>query len=203
MACASGPKKTESLIERLSGMKKKHTNLDSLLDQNAAEQLSTVDWDKLHSGIQKRLDHAQDVSRLHLRSHTMLKWAVGLSAAAAMVMAAYIFRHDGSNGIELLPGQRAAVKLIEPDTLANIEISQSTDIEHASVIIEPSAEKAQVRFGQQDQRIAQCNVTIIDQNGHTEKENNQRPSWVIMIASQPEELENADEQEQAEIACLF
>ncbi|MHC4386506.1 MAG: hypothetical protein ACYTEU_12220 [Planctomycetota bacterium] len=184
-------------------MKKKHTNLDSLLDQNAAEQLSTVDWDKLHSGIQKRLDHAQDVSRLHLRSHTMLKWAVGLSAAAAMVMAAYIFRHDGSNGIELLPGQRAAVKLTEPDTVAKVNVTESSGNRHVSVAIEPSAQKTQVSFGQSDRQIAQCSVTIIDQNGHTEKENNQRPSWVIMIASQAEDLENADEQEQAEIACLF
>ena len=91
MACTSGPKKTESPFERLSGMKKKHTNLDSLLGQNASDQLSMVDWDRLHSDIQQRLDHAGDINHNHSVSPNMLRWAVGLSAAAAMVMAIFIF----------------------------------------------------------------------------------------------------------------
>jgi hypothetical protein len=184
-------------------MKKKYSNLDSLLDRNAAELLSMVDWDRLHSGIQQRLDHAQDISRTHLRPHTMLKWAVGLSVAAAMVMAVFIFQHDGSNGVELPPGQRAAVKLMEPDMTARVQIRQSLDDKYVSVIMEPSAQKIQVSFSPPDRQIVQCDVTIIDQNGHTEKETNRQPSWVIMILSEPEELKNGTEQEQAEIACLL
>ena len=184
-------------------MKNKHTNLDSLLDQNAAEQLSTVDWDQLHSDIQKRLDHAQTIGQPRSLPPNMLRWAIGLSAAAAMVMVVYIFQHDGSNGIELIPGQRAAVKLTERDTMVKVQISESPDNKYASVTIQPSVQKTHVSFGQLDRQIAQCDVTIIDQNGLMEKKKNLRPSWVIMIASQAEGLENGTEQEQADFACLL
>lgn len=183
-------------------MKNKYENLDSLLNQNAARQLAAVDSDRLHADIRWRLDHAQQLPSPCLMQPFVLRWAVGLSVAAAMVMLVFILRSPRTRGIELSDGQCAAVKLIEPDTQAKIEIGQLDDI-RTSVTIQPVAQKAQVSFSQSAPQIALCNVTIINQNGHAHKEKNRHPSWVIIIPSQEERPENETVQEQGDIACLL
>lgn len=203
MACLSGPKKTKNLVERLSGMKTKHANIDSLLDHHAARQLSMVDSDRLYADIQQRLDHANDMTRLYSKSHYAKKWAMGFSAAAAILIVVFLLQFSSPKNLKLPAGQRAAVRLVETNVHTRVKISESEGSQRNSILTVPSAQKTYVSFTPPDRQITQCEVKIIDQNGHIKKEKNQQPSWVIMFNTHPNESRNEYEQEQADIACLL
>lgn len=180
-------------------MNKKHEPIDSLLSRQADQQLSAVDWDQLYGRIQNRLDQAEDRSHIRLTKRRWFRWAVGLSAAAAGFVVMLKLNNTTPQPIPLDPGRCAAVQLIEHEnrTVAKIEDAAATQ---SVIVMEPSQKQTVVCFTEPQRVVAQCNVTIVDQNGQAEKENNPRSSWVMMTVSKPAPAENQAEKDQLDIA---
>ena len=179
---------------------KKHETIDSLLDYHAAKQLSMLDADRLYTDIRRRLDSAGQQSHSTITMRPVLRWAIGLSAAAAMLTAVFMLTRTREKGIELPAGQLAAVQLTEPGSLASVTISNDRDI---SVTIEPTKPALQIQFEDESHQVAQCSVQVINRNGHAEKEKNSRPTWVIIVPASPDKAENGDARKQADFACLL
>ncbi len=175
-------------------------NIDRLIDEHTDRQLSMVDWDRLHNRIQTRLDQAQNRSNIPLAEKQWLRTAVGISTAAVLLLAIFIFNHKKAQPIPLAPGRHAAVQWTEHNNVAETSIKNAADATSAIVIM-PSQMKTQVRFSRVDRPVAQCEITIIDQNGR-EKKTSSRPSWVMMFAPESDMSENGTDAEN-ELACLL
>lgn len=183
-------------------MKENMENIDLLINENTDQQLSSVDWDQLYGRIQKRLDTAKKpVGTVSMRRN-LFRWAVGISSAAAVLLFIFTLMDDNNTMIPLPPGQRAVVKVTENQTVVKVEIKKLNDSGYASVAIQPTGNKIQADCKPQEQLAVQCDVTIIDQNGHTEN-NDMRPSWIMMMASSPAPAENKTDNDQLDIACLL
>lgn len=185
-------------------MKENLDNIDFLIADNTDRQLSTIDWAQLYSRIQNRLDDApQQTNRLSIK-RLALRWTVGITAvAAAILLAVFVLTENKKPPLVLPAGQLAVVQLTQHRPIAAVEIGKRADTNYVSVTIEPASSRTQVSFSQQEQRVAQCDVVIIDQNGQAEKEKNPLPSWIIIMASKPAVAENQTDQQQLDIACLL
>jgi preprotein translocase subunit SecF len=184
-------------------MKENLEKIDLLINENTDRQLLAVDWDQLYGRIQKQVDDAEKRTGTVSIKKKIFRWVVGISSAAAVLLVIFALMENRNPGLSLPSGQQAVVKLTEHRAVVKTEIEKRTGASHVSVAIEPPANRAQVRFGQQGHQVAQCDIVIIDQNGQTEKAQTPRPSWIIMMASKPASSENQTDKNQLEIACLL
>jgi hypothetical protein len=184
-------------------MKENLENIDLLINDNMDRQLSTVDWNQLYGRIQTRLDEARKQTRPVFIKRAVFRGAVGISSAAAVLLVVFVLMGKKEQPLLLNPGQRAAVQFTQCRTIAKTEIAKQADTSTVSVTMEPAAKKTQVTFSQPNLQVAQCEVTIVDQNGPIEKENTPRPSWIIMRVSKPETSSSKVDQNQWDIVCLF
>lgn len=184
-------------------MKENPENIDLLINDNMDRQLSTVDWDQLYGRIRNQLDTTEKRTAVVSIKGKVFRWAIGISSAAAVLLAVFILMEDKERPLLLPDGQRAAVQFAQRRTIAKTEIAKHADTSTVSVMMEPAAGKTQVAFSQPELQVAQCEVTIVDQNGPTEKENTPRPSWIIMRVSKPETSSSIVDQNQWDIVCLF
>ena len=182
-------------------MKEDFQNIDSLINEHTNRQLSAVDWDRLYSRIQKRLDNVEKRTDTISTKRGIFRWAVGIASAAAALFIVFTLMDNRKRMLSLPAGQQAVVRLSEQHSAAKIE--KTIAAAQVSIVIEPSAEQTQVCISQPEHRIAQCTITIIDQNGHSETENAPHPSWIMMMASKPTPAENKTDKDQLDIACLL
>jgi hypothetical protein len=159
-------------------------NIDQLINDHTNRQLSTVDWEQLNAHIQTKLDAAQKHTLAVSIKSRRLRWAVGMSSAAAILLIVFMLTNNKKQPLSLPPGQQAAVTLSKQSGVAKTEIEKPV----ASVSINLPAE---------------CDVTIMDQNGHPENEDTPRPSWIIMTASKPASSPDRMEKDQLDIACML
>jgi len=180
-------------------MTEKFQNLDSLLNEDTDRQLSTVDWDQLCGSIQKKLDAAEKEIPVTSIKQRHLRWAVGISAAAAVLLVVSLFIHDGKQSLPLPPGRRAVVQLSEQQSVLQTDIKKPA----VSVSITLPDTRTAVQFESPDIQVVQCNLTIIDRNGQAQKEEFTHPSWIILMASTPDALQSKTDKDQQDIACML
>lgn len=180
-------------------MKERFQNPDALIDEHTNRQLSGVDWNHLYDKIQKKLDAAEKPKPIVSMRGNLFRAAVGISAAAAILLVVFVLFRDGQKPLPLPPGRRAVVALSEQHSVAEVQIRQSA----VSVSINLPDSQTAVQFEPSDIPAAQCRITIIDRNGQTEKQDAPQPSWIIMTASKPAASQNRTERDQLDIACML
>lgn len=132
MVCIPGKAKTEVIIKRVSGMKKKKENIDLLLERNTGEQLADVNWDGLNAAISRRLNQAEQSKASTIKHRYVFKISAGVTAAAAIVFIAVMIRTDKPNTVQLENNRRAVVKLEESKGSAKVKILDSNGQENQS-----------------------------------------------------------------------
>ena len=165
--------------------------IDSLLEQNIAEQLDHVDWDRLNSAISSRLDQTHQRETTVSKFPIVFKVAAGLATVAAVVLIAVTIGTDKPAGAKLESGRFAVVKLIETKGSASIEIKHDVGKSQVMVDIWPS-----------HSRVAKCNVKIIDLNGDLKKDDD-RPAWIIISRPEPVYADNGTSKDIMSMICLF
>lgn len=176
-------------------------NIDLLINANTSRQLATVDWDQLHSQIQKRLDEAEKRKCGVSIKVPALRWAVGIISAAAILFVIFALMNNSDSPLPLPEGHRAAVTLTDSRTVVKTEIKTPNAVGHVSITTEPLTNQPQVCLVQPASQAAQCEVVITDQDGHTKKD--LHPSWIIMMASKPQAAENQAQTDALDVACLL
>jgi hypothetical protein len=172
--------------------------IDKLLDKNAAEQLEKVNWDRLTNEISDRLDRAGQM-KVPPRSPSMaglglsqwpffFKAAAGMTAAAAIIFVAVVFRVNEPSDMQM-PGDTAA------------EIADTKPV--TSIQIKDTAGKAfvMVHVGRTDKEAAKCIVDIIDHNSDLEEDS--RAAWIIINATKRALADNGHDKEEADLMCLL
>jgi hypothetical protein len=121
MARVSGEKEIESIVKKVSGMKKKNDKIDALLRRNTTEQLTGFDWDDLNASISARLDKAQQTKAPPIRFPTAFKIAVLTTAAALLiiVMVSYTNKKSSATVTFINPSDRAHVQVNIPEKDSN------------------------------------------------------------------------------------
>jgi hypothetical protein len=172
-------------------MKDQNEKVDLLLEKNAAEQLGGIDWEQLNTAISSRLDQVGQVKAPSIKYPILLKAAAGLAAAAAVILIALPVVIDRPSGLQLPNGRSAIVKVLEPAG-------------SASVVIERIAAKQSVfiEIGQAGQKLAKCDVEIIDLNGDA-PENGGRAAWIIISRPEPIYADNGTSRDMTDIISLF
>lgn len=132
MACIQGKAKTKGITKRVSGMNKKDDQIDLLLERNASEQLTNVDWDKLNTAISQRLNRIRRSKVSTIWYPSVFKLAAGFIVAAAVVFTAIIVKTDKLNTVQLENNRRAVVKLEESKGSAKVKILDSNGQENQS-----------------------------------------------------------------------
>lgn len=174
-------------------------NLDSLLNEHTTRQLSTVDWEQLNARIQTKLDAARTQTPAVSIKSRRLRWTVGIASAAAILLVVFLRTNDKKQPLALPPGQQAAVTLSEQSGIAKTEIEKPV----VSVSVNLPVARTEVQVNSPDVQVADCDVTIMDQNGHMEDEDTPRPSWIIMTASKPKASQTQTDKDRMDIACML
>ena len=81
MVRVSGTAKVESVVERLFVMKKSREKIDLLLEKNAVEQLSRINWERFNAAISNRLDRARQKTSFSIYFPSVLKVAATIACA--------------------------------------------------------------------------------------------------------------------------
>jgi len=183
--------KIEGITERVFGMKEERENIDLLLERNADEQLSKVDWQRLNAAISSRLDKASRSKTVATKFPTVFKIAAGVAAAAAVILIVMIIRTDRAPDFQLENGRRAVVKFIEAKGSASVEIG------HA-----PAKSQVMVDVGPSQSKLARCDIEIIDANGDLKQKAN-RATWIIISRPEPVYADNGVSRDSMDMICLF
>lgn len=191
MACFSCKAEIKSITERVSGMKDENKKIDLLLVHNVDEQLSKVDWDKLHTAISSRLNEAQQRRTSVLRFSTIFKLAAVITVTAAVIFTAVAIKLKRPTLEKLSDGRTTMVERIGGKGSASVAILEPADRAHVKVDI----------VGQ-DQRAANCYVQIIDSSAG-QKEDVNRPSWFIICMSQYSNGNNGINRDAMDMLYLF
>jgi hypothetical protein len=192
VACVSGKKEVEGVAQRVSGMKKENENIDCLLEQNADEQLSSFDWERLNKSISERLDEAGRAKITTIKYGRIFKIAAGIAiAAAAIVIIKVLVRMEQPGATQFENEGRAIVKIIENAGSATVEINQRTS--ETAIVVD-------TQINQQNSIV--CNVEIINSNGD-EVTNENRPTWIIIRVPEPVLVETDQSRDEADLACLL
>ena len=191
MACIQGKAETKGITERVSGMKKEKENIDILLERNANEQLTGINWDGLHAAISDKLNQA-DQSKTSTKTYRrVFKTAAGIAAAAAVVFVAVMIRTDTPTTVRFENRGRAEVKFSESKESASVKI------EHAS-----AKAAAVVELGGSQRKVARCDIKIIDAGGDRKK-NGSRAAWIIIRVPEPVLADNGISRDENDFACLL
>jgi hypothetical protein len=192
MACFSGKAKIKGVTERASRMKKKKEKIDFLLEQNANEQLASVDWGKLNTAISQRLDNAERSKITIVHHRVLFKAAAGFAAAAVIVVVAILLRTEILKTVQPVSDGKATVSFIDNNGSTSVEIKQK-EFANATVEIGGLKEK---------KNIARCDIEIINVNGDTEKRDD-RATWIIIRVPEPVLVDNGISRDQTDLACLL
>ena len=173
MACVSGEKEIESIVERVFGMKKNQDKIDALLRRNTAGQLADVDFDDLNAAISARLDKVQQGKTPATGFPTMFKTAAVTAAAAAV----FIIVMVGST---------------EKKGSATVAFRNPSD-----------RVQVQVNIAERDSNRGKSNVRIIDSGTARKQEGNTRPNWFVISKAEPASTNNGADRDVRDIVCLF
>ncbi len=182
-------------------MKNEKEKIDVLLDQNAAEQLAGVDWDRLSSAISRRLDQVDGTFGRRYRG--IFKVAAGLAAAAAIVFIVVMVKTN-EGGIELADGEKAAVKFIETKGTAEIVMKSSASRSLARVSIMPAMKRgvAIVKMEPAAKSIARCNVEILEPD-EVLRDRDAEGSWIIISRPRPVVADNGISKDEIDLICML
>ncbi|MBN2181363.1 MAG: hypothetical protein JW715_05580, partial [Sedimentisphaerales bacterium] len=183
-----------SIIERLPVMENKE-KIDILIDKNAAEQLSGVDWEKLNAAISGRLDKTRQKTPLLRKFPTLLKAAATIAAAATVIIAVTIYiekppRKGLDNDGRRETRRQAEVEFVKSKGSTSVEIQPASA--GSLVTVDIAAEGV----------LAECNVEILEKNGGFE-ENTAGPTWIIISRPQSLYAENGTNRDMMDIMYLF
>jgi len=179
-------------------MKSEEEKIDSLLDQNADEQLSGFDWERLSAAISNRLD-AVETGKVGLgRGGWFVKAAAGFVAAAAIVLVVVMVSTQGERELQIAPGSRAAVRLVENTGQAKVEIAKR----YSDVELGGKRGTAVVSFGKRPRIAVVCKVEIIDSNGDLKKKKD-KATWSIIYVVQAVTAENGVDSDEIDVMCLL
>ncbi len=171
-------------------MKDKSEEIDVLLERNAEEQLSGINWDVLRASISNRLDEAQTSRTLALGFPKVFKMAAGITAAALMLIAVMVATHGPPDTPWVRKGS-STVKFTYSKAAASVEIIHARGKPLAVVDVVSG-----------DTKVGTCDVEIIDSNGGREKDDIE-PAWVIIRMPEPALADNGDSRYDIDLICLF
>lgn len=189
MVRVSGKAEVEGIIERLPVMKKRREKIDLLLEKNAAEQLSRINWERFNAVVSSRLDRVQQKTSFTVNFPNLLKIAATI-AAAAIVLITLTLNLEKLTDRPLDNGRTAEVLFIESKGSATVQIQTASADSRVSVDIGP------------DRTLAKCDVEIMDANGSLE-ENAIRAAWIIISRPQPIYAGNGANRDMMDMMCLF
>lgn len=193
MVCISGKAETEGIAERVPAIKnEKDERIDLLFEQNAAEQLAGVNWDKLNTAVRRRLDETERSRASARRWPVVIKIGAVTAAAAAIVFITLMVRPEKTTDLQLKDGRKAAVKFSDVKGSASVEIMRPADKAWAMVDI-----------GAGRRKLARCDVKITEP-GSDRKKAEQRPSWIIVRKHEPVVVaSNGANKDMMSMICLF
>lgn len=172
-------------------MKKENENIDYLLKQNADEQLTSYDWDRLNESISKKLAEVDETGIHKFNYGYLFKIAAGIAVAAAVVIIAILLRTEPLQTAQYERDGKAVVKIIENTGSATVEIKQKSY--ETAVVVETQMKQ---------QNSVVCDVEIINSNGD-EAKNESRPTWIIIRVPEPVLVETGQSRDEADLACLL
>jgi hypothetical protein len=173
-------------------MKNEKEKIDNLLERNADEQLSTVDWDRLNMSILQKLDNAGCETVWAVQKRIVLKFAAGFAAAAAVVVVVIMLTTETPKPVQTISDGKATVSLIDNKGAASVEIKRK---EFANAIVQIGGPK-------EKKNIARCDIEIIKTNGDTQKPND-RATWMIIRVPEPVLADIGIGRDQKDLACLL
>jgi len=167
-------------------MKENKEKIDLLIEKNAAEQFSQINWEQLNSAISGKLDNAQQKESSSIKFPSWLKIAASIAIVAAILFTVTIILEKQQN-IPLDNDRTAEVQLAESKGGASVQIQ--TTSANSKVTIELGNKK----------ELAKCDVEIIDMNG----ESSAKATWIIISRPQPIYADNEINQDMMDIMYLF
>jgi hypothetical protein len=188
MVCVSGKTEVEGIIERLPVMKKENEKLDMLIEKNAEQQLSQVNWERLNAAISNRLDKAQRKTSFSIQLPTLVK--IAAIAAAAIVLITLTLNIEKLTDLKLDNGRTAEVRLVESKGSASVQLQTTSAGSQVTIHIGP------------DRTLAKCNIKIMDSNTIF-KENTTRAAWIIISRPQRIYADNGANRDMMDMICLF
>jgi hypothetical protein len=147
--------------------------IDSLLRRNTAEQLASVDWDKLNAGISSRLDEVQQGKTPATGLPTVFKIAASFAAAAAVFVIVMVGSTEKKGS--------ATVTFRNPSDRTQVQVDIAG--KHAAP--------------------ATCSVQIIESSAPQRQEGQTRPSWFLVSMAEPASTINGAGRDVRDIVCLF
>jgi hypothetical protein len=173
VACVSGEKEIEGIVERISGMNKKKDKIDILLRRNTAGQLAGVDFDDLNAAISGRLDKARQTRTPATGFPTVFKIAAVTAAAAAVFLIVMVSSTEKKG--------TATVAFINPSDRAQV----------------------QVNIAERDISRGRSTVKIIDSGTARKQEDKIRPNWFVISKAVSASTTNGADREARDILCMF
>ncbi len=122
MVCISGKAEIEGATQGVFGMKDDEERIEDLLQRNADEQLSNIDWNKLNRAILNRLDQSRPSKTFVIRYPTVFKVAAGVAVAAAVVFIAVMVRTNKPTTVQFENGAKTTVQFTQSKGTASVEI---------------------------------------------------------------------------------
>ena len=172
-------------------MKKEKENIDLLLERNASEQLTSVNWDELNAAISEKLNQADQSKTSTIKYRSVFKIAAGVAAAAAVVFIVVMIRTDTPTTVRFENRGRAEVKFIESKGSASVKIEDAS-----------SKAAAVVDLGGSQRKVARCDIKIIDASVDKEK-NDSQAAWIIIRVPEPVLADNGISRDENDFACLL
>ncbi len=191
MACVQGEAEIKGTTERVYVMKERKEKIDLLLEENVAEQLKSVDWERLNTAISSRLDKVNRDKTSAIGFPLVFKIAASIAAAAAVILVVVMVRTDRPGGVQIENGRSAVVKFIEPEGTASVEIRHR-----------PAKSQVLVNVGAGGIKLAKCNVEIIDVS-REHQENGSKAAWIIISKPEPMYADNGISRDTMSMICLF
>ena len=170
-------------------MKKNKEKIDMLIEKNAAEQLSQINWERLNTAISGRLDKARQKTSFSINFPSLLKIAATI-AAAAIVLITVTLNIEKLTDMKPDNGRTADVQFVESKGSASVEIQTAS-----------AGSQVTVDIGSK-RTLAKCDVEILDLNGGF-KENTIGPTWIIISRPQSLYAENRTDRDMMDMMCLF
>lgn len=189
MVRVPGQAEVESITERVSLMKQNIEKVDILIEKNALEQLSRINWEQLNAAISDRLDRVRQVAPISINFPTLLKVAATIAAAAIVLITVTL-------NIEKLTN-------IRRDNRGMVEVKFVESKGSASVEIQTASAGSQVAVDIETKRIlAKCDIEILDKKDGIEESTNQA-AWIIISEPKRVYVENGTNQDMMDMICLF
>ncbi len=170
-------------------MKQNKEKIDILIERNAVEQLSRINWEQLNAAISDRLDRARRDAHFSINFPTLLKMTATI-AAAVIVLITVTLNFDKLTDIRRDKSGTVEVKFIESEGSALVEIQTAS-----------AGSQVAVDIGTK-RILAKCDIEILDNNGDIEESTN-RAAWIIISESRRVYAENGANQDMMDIMYLF